>query len=500
MVLVLTLLLPGPSLAKGRNSQYRGFTHPSIFRHRGWGKRSPFHAGARSLNSAKLAAKTLKGPRVTHSDPIKVLPRGRRGRLVVGVMGSAAPERTIPADVKGRLEQLGGYLGRQGHVVLTGACPGMPQLTARAAKKAGGFTAGISPAGSLKEHTGRFHSPTESLDVIQMTGSGAGMGLIAREKLNIKSSDILVFAGGRSGTLGEILFAMQEHKVIALLDDSTGVTSKFKKQILPIIGRGAGTFVSDRDPVRLMQKAEKAYRRLKRNERPGGTLHRLGSALGRGPRRGATYNTTTDSVVTDATTRQHNVFTFFGTTRKMSSEDRAKVMTLVDRISADRTGGRKPLLVTPVRRGLTSTVARAAKQRGVTTVGISHASTPGEVVGRGKPRKMFDRIQLTGEGKGVGQVAAYRHAISKSDVVFVAGGDHKTLGGTVFAMYQPTVVAVLETKGMTGKLRSHILSTFNKPAHATMIYDSDPVRLYNRAVKAAEQLRHTEKTEYIAPE
>jgi hypothetical protein len=85
-------------------------------------------------------------------------------------------------------------------------------------------------------------------------------------------------------------------------------------------------------------------------------------------------------------------------------------------------------------------------------------------------------------------------------VVFVAGGDHRTLGGTVFAMYQPTVVAVLETKGMTGKLRSDILSTFHKPAHAKMIYDSDPARLYNRAIKAAQRLRDNPRGEYIAPE
>ena len=67
-------------------------------------------------------------------------------------------------------------------------------------------------------------------------------------------------------------------------------------------------------------------------------------------------------------------------------------------------------------------------------------------------------------------------------------------------MYQPTVVAVLKTGGMSGKLKSDILSTFNKPAHAKMIYDSDPVRLYNRAVKAAAKLREQEKTEYVAPE
>ena len=42
-----------------------------------------------------------------------------------------------------------------------------------------------------------------------------GMGFIAREKQNIRHSDIIAFVGGRSGTLGELMFAMQEPKDIA---------------------------------------------------------------------------------------------------------------------------------------------------------------------------------------------------------------------------------------------------------------------------------------------
>jgi len=412
-------------------------------------------------------------------------------------MGSAAPESTIAPELGQRLDRLGRYIANRGHVVLTGACPGMPQRTVRAAKRVGGFTVGVSPAGSLKDHTQRFHSPTEALDVIQMTNTGAGMGFIAREKQNIKFSDILLFTGGRSGTLGEILFAMQERKVIALLDDSTGVTAAFKKQILPLIGKGRGVFVSDRDPERLMQKAERAHLRLEQRQVSTSVLKRLDGVLaGRKP----TVVGRGRSAITPATLERHNVYTFFGTSRGMSSGDRAKVMQLVDHIAADRTGGRTPLLVAPVRKGLTSQVARAAQKQGVKTVGITHASSSGELVGRGRPRTMFDTIQLTGEGKGVGEIAAYRHGIDRADVVFVAGGDHRTLGGTVFAMYQPTVVAVLETGGMSGKLRTDILSTFDKPAHATMIYDSDPGRLYRRAVSAASKLRHAVKTDYIAPE
>jgi hypothetical protein len=205
-------------------------------------------------------------------------------------------------------------------------------------------------------------------------------------------------------------------------------------------------------------------------------------------------------VITDELIKSHNVYSFFGTTEGMAPAGVSKVSKLVQLIAQDRTGGRKPLLVTPTRHGLPSEVAKAAKGLGVLTVGVSPSGTWHQHTKGNRPTIGYDKIRLTGEGPGVGELAAYQHGIKKSDVVFVAGGDYQTLGGTLFAMYHPTVVAVLETGGMSGKLKSQILSTFNKPAHAKMIYDSDPVRLYNRAVQAAEALRHQEKTEYIAPE
>lgn len=500
VVLVICL-----SLSVGFAAEARPTSKPSP-----WRRLSP----ADIYKRARLSkASRLGQPLVTKGNPVRALPKGRPDRLVVGVMGSAAKEKTIPKELKQRLWQLGKAIGKGGHVVLTGACPGMPQLTARAAHRNGGFTVGISPAKDLNEHTKRFRSPTKSLDVIQMTGAGAGMGLIAREKQNIRHSDILVFAGGRSGTLGEILFAMQEPKVIALLEDSTGVTSKTRSQILPLIGKGKGVVVSDRDPVKLMDKAVAAHKKLQARQPRQSTLQRLGLSLGKRVGRAKQQASRKVSkwmrrplkmqrapVITDEVTAKHNVYTFFGTKRGMKDVGVDKVMTLVKHLAADQTGGRKPMLVTPARHGLPSQVARAAKSLGMRTVGIAPAGSREQYNKRGKPKLGYDVIRLTGEGSGVGELAAYQHGIKKADVVFVAGGDDLTLGGTVFAMYQPTVVAVLKTGGMSGKLKSDILSTFNKPAHAKMIYDSDPVRLYNRAVKAAAKLRDQTKAEYVAAE
>ena len=457
-------------------------------------------ATARVDPAERLALARHRGtPILTRGNPLAALPKPRGERLVIGVMGSAAAEATIPAEVHGRLQRLGAAIARQGAVLLTGACGGMPQVTVRAARKAGGTTVGVTAAKTLQEHATTFRNPVDSLDVLQLTGAGAGMGLIAREKNNIRLSDIIVFAGGRSGTLGELLFAMHERKVVALLEDSTGVTAEARGKILPHIGRGKATIVSDRDPEKLIAKAVKAAARLERGGTATGaprasSLSRLAVAL---RQQGKFARAPLD---TAKLAQDHNIYSFFGTTRGMSAADRANVDVLIDRIAKGRPGNRSPLLMLPTRRGLASQVARAARARGVQTIGVSPAGSVEEHVRDKQFTAGLDRVQLTGEGLGVGQVATYQHAIKNADVVFVAGGDYQTLGGTIFAMYEPTVVAVLETGGMTGKLRKEILGTFNKTTAAKMVFDSDPDRLYRRAVATAAYLRRTTQQEYVGSE
>jgi uncharacterized protein (TIGR00725 family) len=479
----------------------------------------PNLADGRKRRRAKRSARLLEAkqrarhrlPLETRQNPVKLLPGGARGKVVIGVMGSAAPEKTIAKELHGRLRTLGATIAKRGAVVLTGACPGMPQVTARAAKRAGGYTVGISPASSLKEHIGTFHSPTKSLDVIQMTSAGPGMGFIAREKQNIQHSDILMFAGGRSGTLGEIVFALQEPKVVALLEDSTGVTAAAKKKILPHIGTGKAVLVSDRDPKRLVDKALAAHAMLRKKQptrKVQATIEKLGDALVRPDvqaklikrRLKKPVEMHRKPVITAQVKQDKNIYAFFGTSSRMKRDDKRKVMQLTKLIARDTTGGRKPMLVVPTRPGLPATIAQIAHGLGAKTLGISPAWSQRLHKAAKQSTAGLDQVRLTGEGtRGIGRLAAYRHAIENADVVFVAGGDHRTLGGTVFAMYQPTVVAVLETAGMSKSLRK-ISATYDKPAYAKMIYDSDPTRLYRRAVKAAAELRTQQKAQYIAPE
>ena len=124
--------------------------------------------------------------------------------MKVGVMGGATGEFT--KEQLDKAHRLGEAIAKRGCVLITGGCPGLPHAAACGAKQGGGFVIGISPGLSLDEHVQKYGSPTEFHDVLIFTGSG----LMGREVVNIRSSDIVVIIGGRSGTLGELAIAYDE--------------------------------------------------------------------------------------------------------------------------------------------------------------------------------------------------------------------------------------------------------------------------------------------------
>jgi uncharacterized protein (TIGR00725 family) len=91
---------------------------------------------------------------------------------------------------------LGKAITKHGCCLLTGACPGLPHAAVLGAKDAGGHVIGISPATTLKEHVEVHASPYAEYDLLIFTG----LGLMGRELINIRSSDIVVIVGGRCGT------------------------------------------------------------------------------------------------------------------------------------------------------------------------------------------------------------------------------------------------------------------------------------------------------------
>ena len=140
-------------------------------------------------------------------------------QIRIGVMGSAAGQAE-PVVVE-LCRRLGRAIAENGCCLLTGACAGLPHTAVLGAKEVDGHVIGISPAATLKEHVEVLGSPYKEYDTLIFTG----LGLMGRELINIRSSDIVIVVGGRSGTLGEFAIAYEEGKLIGVLSGTGGIAA-----------------------------------------------------------------------------------------------------------------------------------------------------------------------------------------------------------------------------------------------------------------------------------
>lgn len=174
-------------------------------------------------------------------------------QIRVGVMGSADGQAE-PAVLEA-CQRLGRAVADSGCCLLTGACLGLPQATVLGAKEAGGHVVGISPAASLKQHVEEFGSPYKEYDVLIFTG----LGLMGRELVNIRSSDIVIVVGGRSGTLGEFAIAYEEGKLIGVLTGTGGITTALPA-LEASIGKNTGSeVIYGSDPEELVSRLLERY-------------------------------------------------------------------------------------------------------------------------------------------------------------------------------------------------------------------------------------------------
>jgi uncharacterized protein (TIGR00725 family) len=179
--------------------------------------------------------------------------------IQIGVMGSAGGDLT--GDELDLAKRLGRRIAERGCVIVTGACPGLPQAAVLGAHEAGGASLGVSPARSREEHVSVFESPLDPYTAIVFTGSG----LMGRETHNIHSSDFVLFVGGRSGTLGEFAIAYDEGKLIGVLRNSGGISNDFAG-IAHLVHKETGAMIiEDDDPERLVDACLDRYRA---DERP----------------------------------------------------------------------------------------------------------------------------------------------------------------------------------------------------------------------------------------
>ena len=174
-------------------------------------------------------------------------------QIRVGVMGSAS--EPVEPTVAALSRRLGRAIAERGCCLLTGACPGLPHEAVLGAKELDGHIVGISPAATLREHVEMFGSPYREYEVLIFTG----LGLMGRELVNIRSSDIVVVLGGRSGTLGEFAIAYEEGKLIGVLSGTGGITEALRDMERALRKETGAEVIYDPDPVRLVDRLLDRY-------------------------------------------------------------------------------------------------------------------------------------------------------------------------------------------------------------------------------------------------
>lgn len=176
-------------------------------------------------------------------------------KIQIGVMGSAGG--LITAEQLELARRLGKRVAERGCTIVTGACPGMPHAAVIGAHEANGTSLGVSPALSREEHVNIYASPLQPYTTMVFTGSG----LMGRETHNIHSSDFVLFAGGRSGTLGEFCIAYDEGKLIGVLTNSGGISNEFIP-ISQMIRKETGSIIlSNDDPEALVDRCLDLYQK-----------------------------------------------------------------------------------------------------------------------------------------------------------------------------------------------------------------------------------------------
>lgn len=176
----------------------------------------------------------------------------RKRKLKIGVMGSASGPQIEDPIAREKAKKLGMAIAKHGHILINGACPGLPHDALIAAKDMGGLTIGISPAFSEYEHINEYLSPSDH-DIILFTG----MGFMERDIINIRSSDAIIIVGGGIGTLNELTIAYDEGRPVGVVTNSGGISNSIPFVIEGLCKRKVPpNMVFDDDPEKLLEKVE----------------------------------------------------------------------------------------------------------------------------------------------------------------------------------------------------------------------------------------------------
>ena len=169
--------------------------------------------------------------------------------MKIAVYGSASGE--YPDNIE-KARELGRTIARRGHVLITGACTGLPDEAKFGANEVGGEVLGFSPGVDLNDHIQKFGFPAQGFTELRfiprnfpyLENKVACLNL--RNVYSAAECDAIAIIEGGIGTLGEFVNFYKTGKPIGVLEGTGGIAdyvdqivAKLKKQTKsPIIYYG----------------------------------------------------------------------------------------------------------------------------------------------------------------------------------------------------------------------------------------------------------------------
>ncbi|MEI6810561.1 MAG: hypothetical protein WCK60_00740 [Candidatus Nomurabacteria bacterium] len=183
-------------------------------------------------------------------------------RITISVSGAAEITHCGPTVIP-LAKEIGREIARQGAQIVTGATSGFPMYAAEGAKEAGGFSFGLSPAGSKKEHVEVYRLPLKALDAVVYTG----FGFPGRDLMLVRSSDAVVIGCGRIGTIHEFTVAWEANMPLGVLEGEWA-TDEVIRNIIKEGNRENPNVIFEKDPKVLIEKLIAMVRKQEDSNEP----------------------------------------------------------------------------------------------------------------------------------------------------------------------------------------------------------------------------------------
>ena len=191
-------------------------------------------------------------------------------KFKIGVYGSAGGDAEIAKATK-KARSIGQAIAKAGHIIITGACPGLPYEVASAARKMGGEVWGFSPLTNQKEHSRlfpkddrRFYKKMFFVPKAFPFAHDLEIGRKYRNVVSTAVADAGIIMAGRWGTTHEFCSLHDYGKVIGVLAKSGGLADELPGLLKKSSKASKAKIIFNSDPKKLVRLVIQELKKAKK--------------------------------------------------------------------------------------------------------------------------------------------------------------------------------------------------------------------------------------------